>query len=87
MELKDAVVTWDNEGNILVGPLESLKEWDVGYPHMWGGCDDLVLMYSEDECTKYTLAKALDIITGLGIDPVSVHFEFLKIDEYREMMG
>jgi hypothetical protein len=91
MKLIEAAIGWDaltanGKTEIEVGPYPDRTGWTSRYDGLLGGCMPIVQELHPAEWAAMLFVDFNTLVVGHGLDPMTVHREFLKIDEYRRMI-
>ena len=87
MKLKDAIIAWNCESNqIKVGSLlfKGERDWTTPYKMTGGAACMEVRSMSDEDAKLRVMSDFIGIVVRDGVCAQSAHFEFSKIDEYRE---
>ena len=88
MKLIEAAIGWNSltakgKTEVEVGPYPDRTGWTSCYDGLGGGCMTVVRELNPAERAAMLFKDFNTLVIGHGLDPMTVHREFLKIDEYR----
>jgi hypothetical protein len=88
MKLIETAIGWNSltakgKTEIEVGPYPDRTGWTSRYDGLGGGCMPIVHELNPAERAAMLFVDFNTMVIGYGLDPMTVHREFLKIDEYR----
>ena len=91
MKITEAAIGWNSvtdkgKTEIEVGPYPDRTGWTSRYDGLVGGCVPIVQELNSAERSAMLFVDFNALVIGHGLDPMTVHREFLKIDEYRRMI-
>ncbi|GEO42308.1 hypothetical protein SAE02_64560 [Skermanella aerolata] len=91
MKLIETAIGWNaltakGRTEIEVGPYPDRTGWTSRYDGLGGGCMPVVHELNPAERAAMLFKDFNTLVIGHGLDPMTVHREFLKIDEYRCMI-
>ena len=86
MKLKETLIAWNPEGSVKVGPWPDTVRWSSNYFYTSGACWITVDNMTHTELGLFIYQLAMTMIIRDGVDPIFVHGELIKIDEYEERL-
>ena len=83
MKYREALIAWNQNGEVKVGPYKNNREWSQPYRNTAGAAFVGVRELSGEATERMIFMDFHMLVVRDGIDPKQAHAEFLKIDEYR----
>jgi hypothetical protein len=80
------VVDFANSICYYPAPYPDRTGWTSRYDGLAGGCMPIVQELNSAERSAMLFVDFNTLVIGHGLDPMTVHRELLKIDEYRRMI-
>ncbi len=84
MKLTEALIAYDSQNGIKVGPWPDETGWADDYIFTTGACYTFVHEMTSEHKTRWAFIEAMQIIIRHGLDPKMVHDAFCEIKEYRK---
>jgi hypothetical protein len=91
MKITEAAIGWNSvtdkgKTEIEVGPYPDRTGWTGRYDGLIEGGMPIVQELNSAERSAMMFMEFNALVIGHGLDPMTVHRELLKIDEYRRMI-
>ena len=87
MKLKEALIAWDpDSGKVKVGYWPDKTGWSKEYLMSGGACYTEYRDANEKEAMLYIHRDMTTLVIRDNINPLIVHNEFLKIEEYEKCL-
>jgi hypothetical protein len=91
MKAHEALIAWTSEGDglstqILIGPADGDQDWIDSFDCTGGAAFFARRDIRGEDSVRVLFADFIDLIVECRMDPKAVHREFMKIDEYREIV-
>lgn len=83
MKYADAMIAWEPNGAIKVGPWPDTAGWSEAFPLTSGACYAEVRKMTGWQAVAMMLLDFHAVVVRDGVSPQAAHEAFLAIDEYR----
>lgn len=87
MRCSEAMIAWNKNGEVEVGPWPDKTGWTKPYMLSGGACEFQRRALTEDKRLQLMFIDFNTIVVRDGVDPQTAHNAFLAIDEYRALIS